>query len=65
MQGENMELAIQSEISGFFNLCQCTALAPREKVWEECNKFHEKKYILTRLSYQIRKNQAYNEGIPA
>ena len=45
MQGENMGLAFQSEISGFFNLCQCTALAPREKVWEECNKFHEKKYI--------------------
>ena len=43
MQGENMGLAFQSEISGFFNLCQCTALAPREKVWEECNKFHDKK----------------------
>ena len=43
----------------------CTALVSGEKVWEECNKFHEKKSILTRLSYQIRKNQAYNEGIPA
>ena len=45
MQRENIGLTFQSEISGFFNLCQCTALVSREKVWEECNKFHEKKYI--------------------
>ena len=61
-----MGLAFQSEISGFFNLCQCTALHwCQEKKYEKNAINFTKKNILTRLSYQIRKNQAYNEDIPA